>query len=137
MFVKQTLAAAGLIALTGALAACGGSSSSTPTGGAGAPSNVAIATFCSNLQNLATSSTPQDVANKLRTVGTPTGISASERHGFEVFVDKLTTLSASAQPSDVQSGLSATDLKDVTAFETYVQSACVPSAGASPSAPSS
>jgi hypothetical protein len=137
MFVKKTLAAAGLLALTGAMAACGSSSSSTPTGGAGAPTGATTATFCSTLQNLASSTTPKEVADKLRAVGTPSDISAEQRHGFEVFVDKLETLSPSAKASDLENGLSATDLKDVTAFETYVQGACVPSAGTSPSAPSS
>ena len=39
MFVKKTLAAAGLLAMTGAVAACGGGSSSSaaPAGAAGAP----------------------------------------------------------------------------------------------------
>jgi hypothetical protein len=137
MFVKKTLAAAGLLALTGAMAACGSSSSSTPTGGAGAPTGATTADFCSMLQNLASSSTPKDVADKLQSVGTPSDISADERHGFEVFVNKLETLSASAKASDLEQGLSATDLKDVTAFETYVQKACVPSAGSTPSSPSS
>jgi hypothetical protein len=138
MFVKKTLAASGLLALMGAVAACGGSSSSTPTGAAGAPTGATTADFCSTLQNVSSSSTPKEVATKLQAVGTPSGISASQRHGFEVFVDKLGTLSPTASPSDLQQGLSATDLQDLTAFETYLQSACVPSAGSSsPSAPSS
>jgi hypothetical protein len=139
MFVKKTLAATGLLAVAGAMAACGGSSSSTPTGAAGAPTGATTADFCSTVQNLASSSnaTPKDVADQLQAVGTPSDISASERHGFEVFVDKLETLSASAKASDLQQGLSATDLKDVTAFETYVQGACVPGTSSTPSAPSS
>jgi hypothetical protein len=140
MFVKKTLAAAGLLTLMGGVAACGGSSSSTATGAAGAPTGVSTATFCATFTNLSDATTPKQLADKLQSVGTPSDIAADARHGFEVLVDKLETLPDDAKASDLTSmeqGLSTTDMADVTAFTTYLQTACVPSAGSTPSSPSS
>jgi hypothetical protein len=140
MLVKKTLAAAGLLAMTGVVAACGGSSSSAaPTGAAGAPSGASTSDFCGTFQNMANSTTPKQAADKLQAVGTPGGIAADARHGFEVLVDHLETLPDNAKSADLtamEKGLSATDQKDVLAFTTYLTKACVPDTS-SPSAPSS
>ncbi|MDX6357608.1 MAG: hypothetical protein QOH37_662 [Nocardioidaceae bacterium] len=142
MFVKKTLAAAGLLAMTGVVAACGGGSSSTaaPAGAAGAPSGASTSDFCGTFQNMASSTTPKQAADKLQAVGTPSGIAADARHGFEVLVDHLETLPDNAKSADLtamEKGLSATDQKDVVAFTTYLAQACVPSSDSTPSAPSS
>jgi hypothetical protein len=120
MLVKKTLAAAGLLAMTGVVAACGGGSSSSPAAPAGAvvaPSGASTSDFCGTFQNM------------------------DARHGFEVLVDHLETLPDNAKSSDLtamEKGLSATDQKDVLAFTTYLAQACVPSASSSsPSAPTS
>jgi hypothetical protein len=142
MFVKKTLAAAGLLAMTGVVAACGGGSSSTaaPAGAAGAPSGASTSDFCGTFENMANSTTPKQAADKLQAVGTPSGIAADARHGFEVLVDHLETLPDNAKSSDMtamEKGLSATDQKDVVAFTTYLAKACVPTSDSTPSAPSS
>jgi hypothetical protein len=139
MLVKKMLAAAGLLTLVGGVAACGGSSSSA-TGAAGAPTGVSTSDFCATFTNLSSATTPKQLADKLQSVGTPSDIATNERHGFEILVDKLETLPDDAKASDLSSmeqGLSATDLADVTAFTTYLTTACVPSAGSTPSSPSS
>jgi hypothetical protein len=142
MFVKKTLAAAGLLAMTGAVAACGGGSSSSPaaSGAAGAPSGATTAEFCGTFQKMANSTTPKQAADQLQAVGTPSDIASDARHGFEVLVDHLETLPDNAKSSDLtamEKDLSATDQKDVVAFTTYLAQACVPSTDSSPSAPSS
>jgi hypothetical protein len=145
---KKTLAAAGLLVMTGALAACGGGSSSTAaTGAATAPTGATTTDFCSTFQNLASDSTPKQAADKLQAIGTPSDIAADARHGFEVLVDHLETMPDTSKSKDLlamEQGLSATDQKDVLAFTTYLTKACVPdtsspsgSSSAPPSPPSS
>jgi hypothetical protein len=137
---KKTLAAAGLLVLTGAVAACGGGSSSTAaTGAATAPTGAATTDFCSTFQNISNDSTPKQAADKLQAVGTPSDIATDARHGFEVLVDHLETMPDTSKSKDLlamEQGLSATDQKDVLAFTTYLTKACVPDTS-SPSAPSS
>jgi hypothetical protein len=150
MFATKTLAAAGLLVMTGALAACGGGSSSTAaTGAAAAPTGASTTDFCSTFQNMANDSTPKQAADKLQAVGTPSDMPADARHGFEVLVDHLEVMPDTSQSKDLlamEQGLSASDQKDVLAFTTYLTKACVPesspsgaSGGSSapPSAPSS
>jgi hypothetical protein len=142
MFVKKTVAAAGLLAMTGVVAACGGGSSSSPaaTGAATAPTGASTSDFCGTFQDMANSTTPKQAADKLQAVGTPSDIAADARHGFEVLVDHLETLPDNAKSADLtamEKGLSATDQKDVVAFTTYLTRACVPSTDSTPSAPSS
>jgi hypothetical protein len=141
MFVKKTLAAAGLLAMTGVVAACGGGgSSSAASGAAGAPTTASVSDFCATFQNMASSTTPKQAADKLKSVGTPSGIASDARHGFEVLVDHLEALPDTTKASDLtamEKNLSATDQKDVLAFTTYLTTACVPSGSSTPSAPSS
>jgi hypothetical protein len=140
MWGKRTLAAAGLLVMTGVTAACGGGSSSTAaTGAAGAPSGATTSDFCSTFTNMANDTTPKQAADKLRAVGTPSGIAADARHGFEVLVDHLEAMPDTTKSADLtamEKSLSATDQKDVLAFTTYLTKACVPAAS-TPTAPSS
>jgi hypothetical protein len=140
MFGKRTLAAAGLLVMTGAVAACGGGSSSTAaTGAATAPTGATTSDFCATFQNLANDSTPKQAADKLQSVGTPSDIASDARHGFEVLVDHLEAMPDASKSKDLlamEKGLSATDQKDVLAFTTYLTKACVPDTS-SPSAPAS
>jgi hypothetical protein len=149
MFGTKTLAAAGLLVMTGALAACGGgSSSSAATGAAAAPTTASTTDFCSTFQNFSNDSTPKQAADKLLTVGTPSDMAADARHGFEVLVDHLEVMPDTSQSKDLlamEQRFSASDQKDVLAFTTYLTKACVPDGSSSsggsssgpPSAPSS
>jgi hypothetical protein len=139
MFAPKALAAAGLLVMTGAVAACGSGSSSTATGAAAAPTAATTSDFCATFQNLASDLTPKQAADKLQTVGTPSDITPDARHGFEVLVDHLEAMPDSSQSKDLltmEQSLSGTDQKDVLAFTTYLTKACVPG-GSSPSSPSS
>jgi hypothetical protein len=148
MNVKNAMAAAGMLALLGATAACGSNSSSTAsdaggttgtTGAAGSPTSATSDDFCKTLSSLGAETTPSEGAQKLEAVGTPSDTSTSERHGFEVFVDGVATLPDTASQKDfakMEKAFSTADAADVTAFVAYVQKECAP-ATSSPSAPSS
>jgi hypothetical protein len=140
MDVKRTLAVAGLLALMGGVSACGGGSSSgAAAGSADGPTNATKSDFCATLTSLGQDATPKGLAAAFQKVGTPTDIDASSRHGFEVLVEHLATMSDDAKASDLaamEKDLSATDIKDVQAFSTYLTSECVPT-GDLPSSPSS
>lgn len=142
MIVKNAMAAAGILVLLGATAACGSNSSSTasdaaaPTVASAAPSTATSDGFCQTLISLGAETTPADGAKKLMTVGTPSDASTSERHGYEVFVDHVSKLPDDATTTDFQkmeTGLSKADQTDVQAFVTYVGKECQSALAASPS----
>jgi hypothetical protein len=140
MLGKKTLAAAGLLVMTGGVTACGGgSSSSAVTGAATAPTAASTTDFCATFQNLASDSTPKQAADKLQAVGTPSDMAADARHGFVVLVDHLEAMPDNSKAQDLdamEKSLSASDQKDVLAFTAYLTKACVPTAS-TPTAPSS
>lgn len=135
MYVKRTLAVAGLLTLMGGVSACGGGgSSSAAAGSSDGPSNASKTAFCAAITSLGQNPTPKGLAAAFQKVGTPSGIDASSRHGFEVLVEHLSTLPDTAKQSDLaamEKDLSATDLKDVQAFGTYLTAECVPSSPSS------
>ncbi len=136
MYMRKTLATAGLLALMGGLAACGGGSSSSPDG----PTDAAKATFCATFSKMSSTTTPKAASTELAAVGTPTDIDAASRHGFEVLVEHLKALPDGASSSDLQAmqkALSAADQKDVLAFGTYLTKECAPTGATTPSSPSS
>jgi hypothetical protein len=140
MDVKKTLAVAGLLTLMGGVAACGGGgSSSAAAGSADGPTNASKTDFCGTLTSLGQDTTPKGLAAAFEKVGTPGDIDASSRHGFEVLVEHLSTMSDSSKASDLaamEKGLSPSDEADVVAFSGYLTKECVPT-GTLPSSPSS
>jgi hypothetical protein len=139
MDVKKTLAVVGLLTLMGGVSACGGGSSSAAAGSADGPTDASKADFCATITNLSQTSTPKDFAVAFQKVGTPSDIDPASRHGFEVLVEHLATMSDTTKSSDLlamEKTLSATDQADVTAFGVYLAKECVPT-GDLPSSPSS
>lgn len=138
MVLQKTTFAACLLVVTGALGACGGGSSSSQTasdGAAGAPTNASTDAFCTSFTELGSKVTPKEAADKLRQVGTPSGIPSGARHGFELLVDHLETLPDNADQSDISKlvqGMQAGDQTDLTSFVTYFTTTCI-----NPSAPPS
>lgn len=143
MDLRKTLAVAGLlVAVSASLTACGGGSSSDTAGGGsagGAPSDAAKTDFCGTLEGSGSATKPSAVAASMSAVGTPSDISASARHGFEVLVGKMAQISSS-NPSDADiaklaQGFKSADLADVQAFIAYYVKECagglLPSAAAS------
>src|SRR5689334_3586804 len=101
--------------LAGGLTGCGGNSSASSAG----PSK---ADFCRTFNQLGSKSSPQHAADELTRVGTPSDISAGARRGFEVLVDHLRDLPATARPGDVTDmvrNLHSQDAADVRTFITY------------------
>jgi hypothetical protein len=138
--VKKTLAVAGLLTLMGGVAACGGGgSSSGASGSADGPTDASRTAFCATLTSLGQDTTPQGLAAAFTKVGTPSDIDAASRHGYEVLVEHLATMSDTSKASDLgamEKALSTTDQADVAAFSTYLAKECLPS-GSLPSSPSS
>jgi len=141
MDVRKTMAAAAvLLATAGGLTACGGGDSGSGGGSAGgSPTDAAQDEFCNTLQNTGSEAKPSDVAAQMKSIGTPSDINDSARHGFEVLVDKMSQID-SANPSDsdiakIAQDFKSQDLADVQAFISYYVQECagglLPSAGAS------
>jgi len=137
MLLQKTTLAACLLVVTGAFAACGNDSSSPSASGgaAGAPTNASTDAFCTSFTDLGSQVTPKEAADKLRQVGTPSGIPSGARHGFELLVDHLETLPDDADQSDISKlvqGMKSGDQTDLTSFVTYFSTTC-----ANPTAPPS
>ena len=132
MISEKTAAAAGLLALAGALAACGSSSSSSSSaagggGSADAPTDASQSAFCQTFTQLSQNMAPQEAADRLIAVGTPSGIDDSARNGFEILVSHLHDLPDDSKRADLESmarDLPSSDQSDVIAFVTYYASEC-------------
>lgn len=98
------LGAGAILATT--LVACGG-----PTG-ADAPTDASVEDFCSTIGDLSTLD-PEQVVDDLAEVGTPDGIPADAREGFEVMIDEATA-----------DQISEADQDKVNAFVAYMAEAC-------------
>jgi hypothetical protein len=108
-----------MLVSTGALAACGDSSSSG--------TSASKTDFCRTFDRLQTTTTPREAADALTRVGTPSDIGAGAHHGFEVLVGRLRDLPEGTKPSQISQmvrGLDAQDAADVRAFVTYYASEC-------------
>lgn len=117
----------GTLVLAGALTACGSGSSSGSGDSAGSPTDAATGTFCKTFDELAGDVSPEEAADKLNEVGTPSDIGSDAQHGFRVLVDHLRQLPDDAEESDITEmarGLSGSDQADVTAFITYYAQTC-------------
>jgi hypothetical protein len=111
---------AGPLLLALGLGACG-------SGSGGAPTDASKASFCRTFQGARRVAAPHRLGAHLARVGTPAGISASARHGFEVLVERLGALPAHADKGDLSQmskSLTGTDQRDVVAFITYYASEC-------------
>jgi hypothetical protein len=123
---KSKLAAAGALVLAGALSACGGGSSSAG-GSAGPPTDASKVTFCKTFTKLGADATPKAAAVRLTKVGTPSGISSGERHGFEVLLDHLQTMpdnSTNNMLTEMAAGLKPSDRADVVSFLKFYTDEC-------------
>lgn len=130
--LKRPVLALGAAALlTVSLTACGGGSS------ADAPKDTSKSSFCDSWKDMGSSiddkASPDDqadqahkVADKLKSVGTPSDMSSDARKGFEVFTDFLANVNGddvkklTADSSD--SPWSSDEEKEVEAFLTYAGS---------------
>jgi hypothetical protein len=105
--------------LAGVLTACGGSSSSG--------ASASKADFCRTFDRLESDTTPQRAADELSRVGTPGGMPADARHGFDVLVNHLRDLPKGTQARQITQmvqGLNTQDMSDVRAFITYYAGEC-------------
>jgi hypothetical protein len=131
--------AAGALVLAGVLSACGNGASSSGAGagaGTGVPTDASRAAFCKTFVELDSDIQPADIAKTLDTVGTPSGISAQARQGFEVLVAHVRVLPDNPSNSDLTAlvkGLDANDRTAVLAFWKYFGKECEPAPTDSPS----
>jgi hypothetical protein len=130
--MKRIVVAASLLILGGGLTACGGSSS--------APTDASEEDFCAAFMSISTSvaadgtdeeklDAVKKAADKMAETGTPEGIPADAREGFELLIDNLNDLdvddvSAGADPTT--DDIDEDEMAKVTAFSTYVQETCIP-----------
>lgn len=142
--MKHVLMVATLVLVAGTTVGCGGGDKS----GGGAPTAASEKEFCDTFtkftEDMAGSSsdktadqikTAKAAVAKLADVGTPKGIPADARDGFEIFIDTIQGIDDNATQEDLQNidkDLSATDTKKVTAFTTYYAKTCAPSIPGAP-----
>jgi hypothetical protein len=109
---------ASLVIVTTCLAGCGGS---------GIPTDASAKDFCSAGDKFSSATKFSDgvtAAEKLHDTGTPKGIPADARDGFELVVGLVTD---SKDKSDLQKRydkLTAKDKKSVAALDDYIQKTC-------------
>ncbi|MCW2795870.1 hypothetical protein [Nocardioides sp.] len=143
--MKHALFAASLVLIAGTAVGCGGDNGGDNGGGGGgdssAPQGASSADFCKSFADLfqgmasvdpsATDSSDtikalKDGAANLSDTGTPDGIPADARHGFEVFVSAIAGIDDNADLSSMENlpGVSTSDEKDIEAFVTYAVKEC-------------
>jgi len=103
--VPSTAALALIIALA---TACGGEPA-----GADAPTDADTADFCKVIQSIDLTGTAEDFADDLSAVGTPEGIPAGAREGFEIMIDN-------ASDATIDDG----DQEKVAVFLEYFTTTC-------------
>jgi hypothetical protein len=122
----RTLSSAvGALALAGTLAACGGGSSDGVNGSP--PTDASPALFCKTFTDLGAGTTPKQAAVELSKVGTPSGISSTDRHGFEVLLAHLPQLPDNANDRTLTAmaqSLKADDQADLFSFLKYYANEC-------------
>jgi hypothetical protein len=116
----KVLVAAVAVVLAGGLVACG---RDTPA----SSSSASTADFCRTFNQLASETSPQQAADELSRVGTPSDIGSSARRGFDVLLDHLRDLPPGAKPGEITQmvkDLHAQDATDVRDFITYYGDEC-------------
>lgn len=136
--MKHALTAAGLVLVAGLTAGCGGGNGG---GSGGAKADASEKDFCNNFQAVSKDLTKlgadakdseivkavKDAGKKIEDTGTPKGISSDARKGFELetkLIDELDSNASKADLSKMDSDLSATEKKQVAAFDKYVSDTC-------------
>jgi hypothetical protein len=110
----------GAVVLAAALSGCGGASSS------GYPTSASKTQFC-DIFTTSKRIDPPVTAEKLAQVGTPSGISGAQRHGFEVLVQQLRRLPSKSKDSDLTvmvRNLKPADGQDLQSFLGYMNQEC-------------
>lgn len=132
--MKHALIAAGLVLVAGTTVGCGGDDG-------GAKADTSKADFCANFKAVSKDLSslgpnPKDAdlvkavkeaGQKIENTGTPKGISDDARKGFELETKLIADLDSSATQADlakIDSTLSATQKKQVAAFDKYVSDTC-------------
>lgn len=147
--MKHALFLASLVLVAGSAVGCGGDDK----GGSSAPDNTSTEDFCKSLtdvfkdfqtidENADSSKIVEALksgADKLGETGTPDGIPADARHGFEVFVEAIDNLDDDADVTKMDSipGVSKDDEADIEAFFTYATTKCAGALGVPTDVPSS
>ena len=119
---RAAATAAGAVLVLGATAACGSNDAS------GAPTSASTEDFCNVNKQFDDKTTPKEVVDKFKEVGTPKDMTDSERHGFEVLMDRLSKLPDDAKESDYQAmekDVSGQDKADIQAFIGYEAKTCM------------
>ena len=133
--MKHALIAASLVLVAGTTVGCGDKS------GSDAKADTSEKDFCAtftavskdlgklgaNPKDAELVKAVKDAGKKIEDTGTPKGISADARKGFEIetkLIDDLDSNATKEDLSKMDSKLSATETKQVKAFDTYVSDTC-------------
>lgn len=136
--MKHALIAASLVLVAGTTVGCGDNNGSSDSA---AKADTSEKDFCANfaavskdLSTLGANAKDSDIikavkeaGKKIEDTGTPKGISDDARKGFEVETKLIDDLDSSATKEDLSkmdSQLSATEKKQVQAFDKYVSDTC-------------
>lgn len=135
--MKTAMFAASLALVAGAAAGCGGSSSDSSTSSGASESEFCdgFATFRTDLQGSVTAgSDPADIvkavkgsAQKLEGTGTPDGIPADAKEGFQISLDTIANVPDDATAQDFSKlgdSLSKADQAKADAFDSYLSDTC-------------
>ena len=133
--MKHALIAASLVLVAGTTVGCGDNS------GDAAKADTSEKDFCANFKAVSKDlsglganpkdseivKAVKDAGKKIEDTGTPKGISDDARKGFEIETKLIDDLDSSATEEDLSkmdSQLSATEKKQVQAFDKYVSDTC-------------
>jgi hypothetical protein len=114
---RRTAAAVGCAVLAVAVTACGG----------GIPTNASVKDFCKAAQTFAAANefdAGVKAAKKLDETGTPKGIPADARSGFELVVKLITDSKDQADLERRYKGLSDKQKKSVESLDSYITKTC-------------
>lgn len=134
--MKHALIAASLVLVAGTTVGCGDNSGSDS-----AKADTSEKDFCANFQAVSKDlnalganakdseiiKAVKDAGKKIEDTGTPKGISDDARKGFELetkLIDDLDSNATQADLAKMDSSLSATEKKQVQAFDKYVGDTC-------------
>lgn len=120
--MKKSAALATSLLLVGlGASACGGG------GGDGAPTDASVEEFCSNFTGIPDDASGNEVADKLKDVGTPAGIPGDARKGFELLIDKANDLEDLKEfdEATLKDRLGAEGTAQMIAFFQYAITTCV------------
>ncbi|MDP3891377.1 hypothetical protein [Nocardioides sp.] len=115
-----------VILLVGVSAGCGGESRGSVA--ERAPVDASVADFCAAyfaVQDVESGQDVRDWVDRFAEVGTPPGVAAEARAGFEVLVEVAAASDAEADVADLADpDVSAAEQADLEAFSAYVATTC-------------